>query len=397
MIANQPITAKRTFDQAERWLETLFRRAEFGELRLVINGNEQIFRGAKSGVIADLTVYNPLRMAASCLMRGDIGLAESYMAGDWESSNLSSLLMFLADNEAALSRGANMRWWGKLGVKMFHWLHRNNRQGSRRNIAYHYDLGNDFYRLWLDSSMTYSAPIYSRKNMNLPEAQDAKYQRILDQCATPRGSRFLEIGCGWGGFAEKAASAGHQVHAVTLSEEQLAYARRRVPEGAFFELRDYRSLEDQYDAIVSIEMFEAVGMEYWDTYFQILWDRLKPGGRAVLQIITIDEAYFENYSKTPDFIQRYIFPGGMLPDHTSLDRLIDQQGFELRDRYTFGQDYARVLREWHDRFDASRNEVRELGYDDRFIAMWKYYLAYCEAGFRTGRIDVCQISLQKPG
>jgi len=289
-----------------------------------------------------------------------------------------------------------------MASRVQHWLNRNSRRGSRRNIAAHYDLGNDFYRQWLDGTMTYSAALFADANESLELAQQRKYSRMLSMLDARPGQRILEIGCGWGGFAEYAARQGYRVTGLTLSREQLAYAQRRIDHAGLselvdFRLCDYRDFDEIVDHIVSIEMFEAVGQDYWRTYFDTLSQRLVPGGRAALQVITIDESQFDQYSANPGgFIQSYIFPGGMLPTKTHLTELGQNAGLSMHDdMYPFGVDYADTLSRWFDAF-ASRTEWLETrGYDERFRRMWRYYLAFCEAGFRSGDIDVVQVAFQK--
>ena len=281
-------------------------------------------------------------------------------------------------------------------------LHRRNRNtlsGSRRNIARHYDLGNEFYRLWLDDSMSYSSALYHQHGETLELAQQNKINRVISLLNPQHGSRVLEIGCGWGTLAtEIARQCGSTVLGISLSAEQLAYASAAEAGAGLdtrFEFRDYRDLEGQYDHVVSIEMFEAVGHEYWDDYFECLAQVLKPGGTAALQIITIQEERYDDYRATPDFIQKYIFPGGMLPTRTHLHQLTERFGFELTDSQWFGPSYAATLAEWRSRFERARDSVLALGFDERFVRMWRYYLAYCEAGFACGRTDVGLIRLQK--
>jgi cyclopropane-fatty-acyl-phospholipid synthase len=271
-------------------------------------------------------------------------------------------------------------------------------RGSRRNIQAHYDRGNDFYRLWLDPTMTYSSALFEGRECDLQEAQRRKYARLLALLGARPGQRVLEIGCGWGGFALEAARRGISVTGITLSREQLSLARRRVREAGLsglveLRLQDYRSLACSYDHIVSIEMFEAVGEANWDTYTRTLKRCLKQGGRAAPQFITIDETAFESYRRRPDFIQRYIFPGGMLPSIERFGASVASSGLCMQRADAFGEDYARTLAEWHRRFLASEGEIAAMGFDRVFRRMWRYYLAYCEAGFRAGRIDLAQVLL----
>jgi len=376
----------------------MLERIEFGSLRLPLDDCEWLLKGSKPGPEAVLRMHHPMRLLGQVLLSGDIGFAESYMNGDWESPDLAALLMLLVLNERALSaqsRTSALVTWIK---RLRHRMNRNSIRGSRRNIAAHYDLGNDFYRLWLDPSMTYSSALFEDGEMDLEKAQRRKYIRLLDLLEAKPGQRVLEIGCGWGGFALEAAKRGLRVTGITLSREQLEFARRRVSEAGMerlveLRLQDYRHLSEAYDHIVSIEMFEAVGEENWDTYTSTLRRCLEPGGRAALQFITIDETAFEEYRRNPDFIQRYIFPGGMLPTLTGFRASVEHSGLRTVRADLFGEDYARTLSEWHRRFLKAEHEVGSTGFDERFRRMWKYYLSYCEAGFRSGRIDLAQVLL----
>jgi cyclopropane-fatty-acyl-phospholipid synthase len=335
------------------------------------------------------------------LSKGDIGFAESYIAGTWHTPDLTGVLTLLANNRSALERAIYGRWWGRLYHRLRHLLNANTLEGSRRNIASHYDLGNDFYALWLDPSMTYSSARFDGDfNQPLQQAQTRKYQHMLDLLDLPAGQSLLEIGCGWGGFAEHAArTAQHQVRGITLSIEQLDYARDRIRqarlhENCRFDLQDYRAEEQQYDGIVSIEMFEAVGESYWPAYFDTVKRSLKAGGRAVVQTILIDDALFDRYRTSSDFIQQYVFPGGMLPSPSRFNEEAARAGLKVTAQEHFGLDYAETLRRWRLDFHAQAESVRQLGFDERFMRIWHFYLAYCEAGFRAGSVDVAQFRLE---
>lgn len=340
------------------------------------------------------------RFAKRVLLNGDIGFAEGWMAGEWETDNLSDLLVLLANNIERFRRVFEGSFVGKSLNWMRHLARDNTRAGSRRNILAHYDLGNRFYEAWLDRSMTYSSARFDKAN-DLEAAQLAKYRALAQHLELKPGDHVLEIGCGWGGFAEVAASEfGARVTGVTISDEQLEYARARMERAGLsdrVEIRrqDYRDIEGQFDKVVSIEMFEAVGEKYWSVYFAKIADVLKPGGRAALQIITIKDDLFERYRKRADFIQRYVFPGGML---ASIDRLKDETakaGLAWRNVEAFGASYAQTLALWAQRFKARWEHIRTLGFDDRFKQLWLFYLSYCEAGFRTGRTNVVQLTLAK--
>jgi len=341
-------------------------------------------------------------VCAATLARGDIGFAECWIDGDWETDSLADLLSVLVLNRRAIDRALYGSWWGQLAYRLRHAFNRNSRAGSRRNIHAHYDLGNAFYREWLDPGMTYSSALYEGDaSRSLEAAQDAKYRRILDQLGLRPGARVLEIGCGWGGFAEAAARDGLQVTGLTLSTEQLAWASDRLAQAgladrASFALRDYRDEAGRYDAIVSIEMFEAVGERYWPGYFETLRRCLVPGGRAVVQTITIDEPLFERYRRSTDFIQQYVFPGGMLPSVSAFRQGARAAGLANTEHFAFGEDYARTLRLWREAFIAKLPEVTALGFDRRFARTWEFYLAYCEAGFAHGNTDVVQFTMTAP-
>ena len=333
--------------------------------------------------------------------RGDIGLAECYRDGLLTSSNLTALVRLGIRNQRMLERAIHGSRLLTLGYRIRHLLRCNSRRGSARNIGLHYDLGNDFYRLWLDSSMTYSSARFNGDlTADLKFAQQAKYRRMLELTGAGAGDTVLEIGCGWGGFAEFAATRGIGVQGVTLSREQLAYARERLTKAGLtalvnLELRDYRDLNGRYDHIVSIEMLEAVGERYWHTYFRKLNGLLNAGGSAAIQTIIIDDAHFEQYRNGTDFIQQYIFPGGMLPSPGKLRQLAAQHGFRIERCEHFGGDYAETLRRWRAIFEQHLPQIEQQGFDARFIRLWRLYLAYCEAGFDEGRIDVAQLRLVK--
>ena len=378
----------------------VFSRITYGHLTVYLNDGSSIeINGVENGPSADIS----FRALASTLFKlwwkGDLGFAESYMDRHWDSSDLAQLLYFLSYNLQQLSdldRRSRLQQW--LTASM-HRLNANTLKGSKRNIASHYDLGNDFYSRWLDSSMTYSSALFDT-SYDMESAQQRKYQRLFDLLDAKPGQHILEIGCGWGGFAEHAARRGCSVTGITLSQQQLEYAKNRIHNAGLddfvsLELRDYRHLTDQYDHIVSIEMIEAVGQAYWPTYFQTLKQHLRPGGNIALQSITIDESQFDEYVTNPGgFIQRYIFPGGMLPTSTHLHELATEHGLEVMENFAFGEDYATTLAVWHECFNRQEDWLQQNGYDEYFRRMWRYYLAFCEAGFRDGKIDVVHLHLR---
>jgi cyclopropane-fatty-acyl-phospholipid synthase len=333
---------------------------------------------------------------------GSLGFAESYMDGDAETDDLRALLEFYIANERCLTTRLPTLAVSRVRDRVSHRLRRNTLSGSRRNIAAHYDLGNEFYRLWLDAGMSYSSAIYRHESMTLEAAQQAKIARILSALELREGHRLLEIGCGWGALAEATARAGAQVDAITISRHQLRAATARIAETGLasrvdIRFEDYRETTQSYDRLVSIEMIEAVGEDNWPRYFATIAERLSPGGVAVVQAITIRESAFEDYRRNPDFIQRYIFPGGMLPTVELMRLRAEEAGlaFEICER--FGASYARTLREWRRRFEAAWPRIATLGFDERFRRMWIYYLVYCEVGFDHGMIDVGLYRLRKPG
>ncbi len=339
----------------------------------------------------------------AALKSGDIGFAESYIAGDWTTPDLAGLLGLLLANRKALDEVIFGSWVGRLAYRLRHLLNRNTKSNSRKNIHAHYDLGNAFYSLWLDGTMNYSSGWFRGDyQLDMREAQNAKVRRALHMAGVRRGNRVLEIGCGWGALAEKATlEFGAHITGVTLSTEQLAWAQQRlasqgVADQADLRLQDYRDIADgPYDAICSIEMLEAVGQEYWPTYFQSVARLLKPGGRACIQTIVIQDALFERYIRSTDFIQQYIFPGGCLPCPTAFRRQAQAAGLKVVDELAFGQDYAETCRRWRADFMAQREQVLQQGFDERFIRIWEFYLAYCEAGFVAGDIDVVQYTLAR--
>jgi cyclopropane-fatty-acyl-phospholipid synthase len=351
---------------------------------------------------ASVTLHN-WKTFTAVLAHGDIGLADSYVAGHWSTPSLPALLRVLTRNRHDIEQMVYGRWWGRFIHRMRHLLRRNSRSGSRRNIQAHYDIGNSFYELWLDGTMNYSAALFGGdESMSMREAQARKMSRALSQARVQPGSRVLEIGCGWGALAEMAAvDFGASVTGVTLSTQQLAYARRRVDQAGVADrvqlrLQDYRDIADPpFDAICSLEMVEAVGREYWPTYFGKVASLLTPGGRACIQAIVIDEKLWPRYIAGTDFIQQYIFPGGCLPCRSEFERHARAAGLEVVQAFDFGRDYEITLRQWREQFLKRLPEVRQLGFDDRFIRIWDFYLAYCEAAFAERYVDVVQYTLER--
>ena len=380
----------------------LLARLQHGALTVQLpDGSVQHF-GPGGGTVAAITLKN-WNVFAAALKSGDIGFAESYIAGDWTTPHLAELLKLLIANRQAIEGMVYGTWAGRLLYRLKHLLHRNTRANSQKNIHAHYDLGNAFYALWLDETMNYSSAWFEgRLDGDLSAAQHAKVRRALTLAGVAPGSRVLEIGCGWGALAEMATTEfGATLTGVTLSTEQLDFARQRmarlgVGSQADLRLQDYRDIQDgPYDAICSIEMIEAVGQEYWPTYFQSVQRLLKPGGRACIQSIVIDDALFDRYTRSTDFIQQYNFPGGCLPCPREFRRQAQAAGLRVVDELAFGLDYAETLRRWHERFVAQRTHILQQGFDQRFLHIWEFYLAYCEAAFTMGNIDLVQYTLER--
>ncbi len=396
--------APHEWDGLDRWTRAAFRLLaglSVGRLNVILpDGRTARFDGPAPGPEATVRLRES-GAVRRFMLGGDLAFAEAYMDGAVDCPNPAPLVELYVRNQDALGKTALGGAAQLLLRRVRHWFNANTRRGSRRNIAYHYDLGNAFYERWLDPSMTYSAARYRDPGQPLEAAQTAKYLQLADMLGLRPGQRVLEIGCGWGGFAEVAArDYGAEVLGVTLSREQHAYAAERIRRAGLadrvrFEIRDYRDVRGRFDRIASIEMFEAVGERYWKRFFATLDDRLVEGGRAALQVITIAEDRFAEYRSSPDFIQRYIFPGGMLPTRRHLHALAARQGLRIDGEDRFGLDYARTLADWRSRFLAEWPRIAPLGFDERFRRMWDYYLAYCEGGFRGGQIDVCQIAYAK--
>jgi len=396
---------------AARMVLGLLRRLQVGTLDLQLpDGSTARFgqtgESGQSGLRAALRLHD-WGVCAAVLKSGDIGFAEGYIDGHWSTPDLTALLKLFIANRELIEGAIYGHWWGRLAYRIRHLLNRNSKANSRKNIQAHYDLGNAFYRLWLDSTMSYSAAWFEGDlGKPMVEAQRAKVKRALTEAgvvADGRSRRVLEIGCGWGGLAEIAASEhGAHVTGVTLSTEQLAWARERMDNASLADradlrLQDYRDIRDEpFDAIVSIEMFEAVGREYWPGYFATLNRCLKPGGQACIQTITIHDDLFDRYVKSTDFIQQYIFPGGMLPCDRAFREEARKAGLEVVNALAFGPDYAETLRRWRTDFHAHLHQVQGLGFDQRFQHIWEFYLSYCEAAFDMGNTDVVQYTLRKP-
>jgi cyclopropane-fatty-acyl-phospholipid synthase len=369
-------------------LRRVLRHLDSGRLTVVLPSGERVeHRGSRAGPDAAIMLHNG-RALRRILTAGDVGFAEGYIAGDWSSPDPVALISLLAENVARLQKTMDGFWAVRLLNHVRHLFRRNSKSGSKRNIAFHYDLGNDFYRRWLDESMTYSSACAVAPGETLEQAQHAKLDRVADLLDLSGEERVLEIGCGWGALAAHLSPRSGGVTGITLSREQLAFAQARGITNADLRLQDYRDVSETFDRIVSIEMLEAVGEIYWPTYFERLRACLKPGGTAVLQVITMREDRFEQYRNGSDFIQHYVFPGGMLPTRRIVEERAVEAGLSVASVETFRDGYAATLAEWRRRFEAAWPQIATLGFDPTFKRLWTYYLSYCEAGFRTGTIDV---------
>tara|TARA_R110002110_G_scaffold40803_16_gene130200 strand:+ start:2124 stop:3335 length:1212 start_codon:yes stop_codon:yes gene_type:complete len=364
----------------------------------------RVFRaeGAEPGPLAELHIHTD-DLFARLIREGDLGFCEAYLDGDWSTPDLQAFMDLVHAGNEIVYDGFPGQGLLRTFEKFRFWLQRNNREQARKNISYHYDLGNAFYALWLDETMTYSSALFEDgAQMSLEAAQTAKYKSMVDQMGVQPGDHVLEIGCGWGGFAEYAArERGLRVTGLTISEQQFNYARDRIEKAGLsdlvdFKLQDYRDERGHYDGIASIEMFEAVGEKYWPVFFQTVRERLKPGKAATLQIITVDHARWDIYKRGVDFIQKYIFPGGMLPSPIVLGEQIVKADLVIDKSVEFGKSYAITLRRWHDTFNAKWDQIKAMGFDDRFRRMWNFYLTSCAATFDSGNCDVTQITIRRP-
>ena len=393
------------FSARQSWPEKMLCRllsgVRTGSITVTTPGGRAFcFSGDRPGPEADICIKRWHFMVRT-IWGGHSGFFEGFQRGDWTTDDLRSLLEFGEENRACISGILSPSVWRRLMDRLGHRANRNSRRGSRRNIAAHYDLGNDFYRAWLDTGMTYSSGIFEHSAQTLAEAQQSKYLRLAEIAELSPGDHVLEIGCGWGGFAEIAArDFGCRVTALTLSERQADWCEDRMRAASLTDrvdirLQDYRDVTGCFDKIVSIEMLEAVGERYWPLYFDTLRARLAPGGKAAIQSITIDDAVFPAYRKNPDFIQQYIFPGGMLPSPAAIEHHGRVAGLSLKDSFFFGKSYAQTLHLWDRAFQSHWPRIATLGFDQGFRRVWTYYLNYCAVGFLSGRIDVGHFLLEK--
>ena len=379
----------------------LLSKVKFGNLIVTYpDGGKREFLGEQPGYSVDI-VFNNYKLFNKLLRKGATGLAESYMDGDFETKDLSKLLLFCYDNESHFLKNKNKYLILDYYIKFKHYLNENTKSKSKKNISYHYDLGNDFYKQWLDKSMTYSSAIFSSSNTDLFEAQINKYKQIAKPLNLNENSTLLEIGCGWGGFSTFVAkNYGANVTAITISKEQYDFASKKIFEEGLTEkikiqIKDYREINENYSHIASIEMFEAVGKKYWETFLNTVKNSLLPNGLASLQVITINNDKVKEYQSNPDFIQQYIFPGGVLPSKIQLEKMTNQIGLSLTELQTFKNSYAKTLQIWNSKFQTAWPTIAAQGFSLRFKKMWEYYLSYCEAGFIAGATDVSQFIIKK--
>ena len=364
----------------------------------------RVFRaeGQRPGPVAVLDIHDP-EVFARLVREGYLGFCEAYLDGDWSTPDLQAFMDLLNDDNDGIYNGYPGQRVAQVYERIRFWFKRNSKTQARRNISYHYDLGNEFYSLWLDETMTYSSAIFQTGQNSLEQAQIAKYASMVDQMGVKPGDHVLEIGCGWGGFAEYAAKErGLRVTGLTISAEQLKYAQDRMARAGLsdrvtLKLQDYRDERGTYDGIASIEMFEAGGERYWPVFFNSLRERLNPGALATLQIITVEDKRWESYRTDVDFIQKYIFPGGMLPSPTALRAEIERAGLSVARSIEFGESYSQTLRRWHQAFNDKWDEIAKMGFDERFRRMWNFYLTSCAGAFKGGSCDVTQITIARPG
>ena len=373
-----------------------FANIEYGALTINLNQSQKKleFNGKKVGPIADIFI-NDESIIEQVILGGDVAFGESYINAKWHSSDIVNLLTFLTINGNSLEQFFHAKKFKFLILFLKNFFKKNTLSGSKKNISYHYDLGNEFYELWLDKTMTYSSALFLDKNIDLQQAQIQKYQAIIDKLC---GETILEIGCGWGGFIEQAAQSNYKITGLTLSQQQRNFALNRLKKyqsQVEIYLQDYRDEKGIYDNIVSIEMFEAVGQQYWHKYFQILNQSLRVNGKAILQIITIDEKIFRDYKNRVDFIQKHIFPGGVLPSKSTIHQFASEYNFSIKSELSFANDYVKTIKIWLENFDSQHQAITKLGFSEEFIRKWRFYLAYCIAGFSVERTSVVQFELIK--
>ncbi len=385
----------------EKILSNFLSKINYGSLDVLFpSGNRNTFSGKEKGPSASINIHN-YTFLNYILKRGSVGFAEAYINKVYSTNNLTNLLMLSHKNEKYFLESINSNIIYLAFSKIKHFLNNNTKSQSKRNIRYHYDLGNKFYEQWLDRTMTYSSAIFDKKNTSLSEAQVNKYKKIANSLKLNENSQTLEIGCGWGGFSTYVAKKYNcKVDAITISKEQYNYTSKKIQkeglgEKVFVHFKDYRDVNTKYSNIASIEMFEAVGKEYWFNYFEIIKNSLSYHGQAALQIISIDEKRAEDYQSRPDFIQQYIFPGGMLPTKKQLELSARDVGLKCLEVLSFGQSYAKTLNIWNTQFQKSWKDLSKHGFDDKFKRMWEYYFSYCETGFLSNSTDVSHFLIKK--
>ena len=376
-------------------------QSKYGSI-CVYKDNKSIFsfKGKFPGPDTNIKILKD-KCISDFFLRGDLGWAESYIDGNWETSNLTDFLEWGARNFHEFSKYVRGKWFTILYLRLKHHLKKNSRSGSKKNISFHYDLGNSFYEKWLDESMTYSSAMFKNPEDNLLKGQINKYENLANITGVKENDKILEIGCGWGGFSSFLAKKySANVTAITISKKQYEKAKQKIYDDKLTDkvdvkLLDYRNINGKYDKIVSIEMFEAVGEKYWSKYFDVLKKNLKSDGSIGLQTITIEDKFFQKYKKFPDFIQTYIFPGGMLPSVEEMDKVITSKGLHITNKTMFGNDYAKTIRIWSESFENSWGCIKSLGFSESFKRLWNYYLGYCEGGFKSGNINVGQFLIKK--
>ena len=388
-----------------RYFKPVFEKiknVEKGRLDIVLqDGRRFRIEGAEPGHVAEVHIHHP-DVFARTIREGDMGFCDAYLEGQWSTPDLMAFMDMVHDGAEDMYDGFPGQALVRAYEKLRFWLQSNSKRQAKKNISYHYDLGNDFYALWLDDTMTYSSAKFETGQESLEKAQTQKYASMVDQMGAQPGDHILEIGCGWGGFAEYAAKErGLKVTCLTISQEQFNYAVERIEKAGLsdmvtFKMQDYRNETGVYDGIASIEMFEAVGQQYWPAYFNTVRDRLKPGKQATLQIITVGDHRWEAYTSRPDFIQKYIFPGGMLPSPAKLREAVQNAGLKVEKSIEFGESYSQTLRRWHETFNEKWDQVAAMGFDERFKRMWNFYLTSCAGTFHSGNCDVTQITISRP-
>ena len=385
----------------ENITKSFFSKIYYGSIKVTFpSGNIAIFKGQKEGYSADIKIFN-YKFVSKIFKKKSVGLAESYIDGYFSTSNLTELLLLAFQNEEHFLNNIKANWLYSTYSKLSHYLKENNKKQSKKNIKFHYDLGNDFYNKWLDKSMTYSSAFFDKDNLDLYEAQINKYSKVAEALSLNENSNLLEIGCGWGGFSSFAAkNYKSKVDAITISKEQFEFTSNIIQKEGLNEkvkviFKDYRDINKKYSNIASIEMFEAVGKKYWDRYFEVVKNSLINGGNAALQIITINENRAMSYQNQPDFIQQYIFPGGMLPSKKQLNDINNQAGLKCRELLSFGKSYAKTLSLWNVKFQSSWHDLSNMGFNLKFKRMWEFYLSYCETGFISKSTDVSHFLVNK--